>query len=62
MQRVILIGPMESGRSIIGRRLVEQSAARFRMAVAGFRIDTSVMSIDEAVEEMAGFLSDCADD
>lgn len=31
-------------------------------ACADFRVDTSIMSVDEAVEEIAGFLADCADD
>jgi len=53
---------MQTVKSIIGRQLAEQFAARFRMELADFRIDTSVMSVDEAVEEMTGFLSDCADD
>ena len=53
MQRAILIGPMGSGKSIIGRRLAEQFAAQFRIAF---------VDIAEAVEEMAGFLSDCGDD
>jgi len=53
MQTVILIAPMRSGKSVIGRRLAEQFSARF--CLWG-------MNLDEAVEEMAGFLSECADD
>jgi len=53
MQTVILVGPMGSGKSVIGRRLAEQSAARFCLPGVNF---------DEAVEEIAGFLSECADD
>ena len=53
MQRAILIDPMGSGKSIIGRRLAEQFAARIRIAF---------VDLAEAVEEMAGFLSDCGDE
>ncbi|MFC1542671.1 hypothetical protein ACFL4M_02160 [Pseudomonadota bacterium] len=53
MQAIILIGSMISGKSVIGRRLEEQFAARF--CLPG-------INIDEAVEEIAWFLSECADD
>jgi shikimate kinase len=44
---------MGSGKSTIGRQLVEQFAARRHIAS---------VDITEAVEEMPGFLSDCADE
>jgi hypothetical protein len=44
---------MRLGKIIIGRQLVEQFAARRHIAS---------VDITEAVEEMGGFLSDCADD
>jgi len=53
MQRVVLPDLMGLGRLVIGRQLVEQFAARRHI---------ESVDITEAVEEMAGFLSDCADE
>ena len=50
------VNPLQKARELdMQRRSIYE-------ACADFRVDTSILSVDEAVEEIAGFLSECADE
>lgn len=50
------VDPLQKARELdMQRRQIYESCA-------DFRVDTSILSVNEAVEEIAAFLSECADD